>query len=150
MSKQKRIIGIAAIAFAVYYLVLRGARALIVNIRSWGFSHLDLTTGLIFVNLNFDIQNPLAVGLTLTGIHGDVFVNGILAGRIDNAYKFYLASNRTSVLPVQVALNVSLLTDALLHGIQNGEDISIAFNGNMYIGDLHTTVPLQLEYQKAE
>lgn len=148
MSK-KRTIGIIAIALAAYYLVLRGAKALIVNIRSWGFSHIDFTTGLIYINLNFDIQNPLAVGLTLTGVHGDVFVNGILAGRIDNEYKFYLASNRTSVLPVQVALDMSLLTDALLHGLQNGENISIAFNGNMYVGKLRTAVPLQIEYQKA-
>lgn len=147
MSKKKRIIWIAAIAAGAYYIVLRRAKALITNIRSWRFSHIDINTGLIYINLNFTIQNPLNVGLTLRGVHGDVFVNGILAGRINNEYKFYLTSEKTSVLPVQVALNMSMLTEALLHGLQNGENISLAFNGNMYIGSLRVAVPVQIEYK---
>lgn len=147
MSKQKRIIWIAAIAAGAYYFVLRNAKALILTIRSWKFSRIDVNSGRVYINLNLKIQNPLKVGMTLRGVHGDVFINGILAGRIDNEYKFYLASNTTSVLPVQVGLDTSLLTEALLHGLQNGENISLAFNGNMYIGSLRVAVPVQIEYK---
>ena len=143
--KSKKIIGIAAAALAAWLFALRGAGALVVYMRSWAFDHIDMARNSSFLQVNFDIKNPLFIGLTVTGVVGNVYVNGLLAGRVNNGGTFYLAPNSTSVMPVAVEIDHAKVTDAILYGLQNGiGDVQIAFDGNVLVGKAHVAVPVQM------
>ena len=146
--KSRKIIGIMAVAYAAWLFLLRGAGALVVSMRSWAFDRFDLNNNLTYLQINFAVTNPLMVGFTVTGVVGDVYVNGIKAGYVNNGGTFYLAPNNESVMPVLVAIQNTNVSDAILYGLQNGTGgVQISFDGNILVGKTHTAVPIQMNYK---
>lgn len=122
--------------------VLRGARGLVVRMKDYSFAGFN-EDGTIRLILNILIKNPLLVGLKIKGIKGDVFAQGYNVGTINTAYDYYLAGGKTHVLPVYVDLDITEALGVVLgSGINN---LLIAFNGKLYVGNWSVGVPLQFE-----
>lgn len=131
----------------LWFGILRGAKGLVVRIKSYSFRSIDLTNNTVSLNLNLLIKNPLLVGLTIKGVMGDVFVQGYKVGTINTAYDYYLAGGHTHVLPVVVNLQMASVGQAALLNIQSGDirTLTIAFNGKLYVGSRTIGIPLQFE-----
>lgn len=131
----------------LWFGILRGARGLVVRIKSYSFRSIDLPNNTVSLNLNLLIKNPLLVGLTIKGVLGDVFVQGYKVGTVNTAYDYYLAGGHTHVLPVVVNLNMSQVGQAALLNIQSGDirTLTIAFNGKLFVGSRTIGIPLQFE-----
>lgn len=131
----------------LWYGVLRGARGLVLKVHSYSFRSLDLNTNTVALNLNLSIKNPLLVGLTIKGVMGDVYVQGLKVGYINTTYDYYLSGGRTHVLPVVVNLDLSDTGAAVIQNIQSGDisTLTIAFDGKIYIGAHKIGIPLQFE-----
>ena len=131
----------------LWFGILRGAKGLVVRIKSYSFRSIDLTNNTVSLNLNLLIKNPLLVGLTIRGVMGDVFVQGYKVGTINTAYDYYLAGGHTHVLPVVVNLQMASVGQAALLNIQSGDirTLTIAFNGKLFVGSRTIGIPLQFE-----
>lgn len=131
----------------LWYGILRGAKGLIVKVSSYSFRHIDITTGTVSLNLNIMIKNPLLVGLTLKGVSGNVYIQGVNVGGVNTTIEYYLSGGRTHIVPIVVNLNVLDLGQAALLNIQTGDisTLTIAFDGKLYIGKYGVAIPLQLD-----
>ena len=131
----------------LWYGVLRGAKGLVVRLKSYSFRSVNLNDSTVSLNLNLLIKNPLLVGLTIKGVLGDVFVQGHKVGTVNTAYDYYLAGGKTHILPVVVNLNMASVGQAALLNIQSGDirTLTIAFNGKIFVGSYSVGIPLQFE-----
>lgn len=137
---------IAAGAGLIWYGVLRGAQALVVGIRDYYISGVDIANRTVKVTLNVFIKNPLFVGLKLNSISGEVYMQGIGVGSVDMQYNYFLSGRSTHVIPITVELNAHGMTEALLANIQTGDikTLSASFDGKLYIGKYNVGVPVRL------
>ena len=144
---MNKLVKIGLGAGLLWFGILRGAKGLVVRIKSYSFRSVNLTDNTVSLNLNLMIKNPLLVGLTIKGVLGDVFVQGYKVGTINTAYDYYLAGGHTHVLPVVVNLNMAQVGQAALLNIQSGDirTLTIAFNGKLYVGSKTIGIPLQFE-----
>ena len=131
----------------LWFAVLRGAKGLVVRVSSYSFRSVSLVNNTVSLNLNLLIKNPLLVGLTIKGVVGDVFVQGLKVGSVNTTYDYYIAGGRTHILPVIVDLDMSSVGEAAMLNIQSGDvhTLTIAFNGKLMVGEYGVSVPLQLE-----
>lgn len=135
---------ILAAAAALYYLVLRGARALIVEVGNYSVHSVDLLNERITLRINFLINNPLLVGITLKGIDGDIYVQGVRTGRVNMKYDYYLSGRHAHSIPVLVELSTSQMTDAIIANIKTGNinTLTIAFDGGIIVSDSLVRIPV--------
>ena len=145
-DKSKKILGITGGLFMLWYAVFRGAKALIVRVKSYSFKSIDLVNKTVSLTINVLIKNPLLVGLTIKGISGTVYAQGVAVGSVDSTFNYYISGGRTHVLPVVVELNLSDINEAVLLNIQSGDirTLTIAFNGKLQVGNVG--LPLQLDF----
>ena len=131
----------------LWYGIFRGAKGLVVRIKSFSFRSINLNDLTVSLNLNLLIKNPLVVGLTIKGVAGNVFMQGYKVGEVNTAYNYYLAGGHTHILPVVVNLNLSEIGQAALLNVQSGDirTLTIAFNGKLYVGSKTIGIPLQFE-----
>lgn len=131
----------------LYYAVLRGARGLVIKVQSWSFRNIDLDAQTVSLNINMLIKNPLLVGLTIKGVKGDVYMQGLKVGYVNTTFNYYLAGGHTHVLPVIVNLGIGDLGQAIWQNIQSGNinTLTVAFDGKVYVGDVNVPVPVQVE-----
>ena len=129
------------------YAVLRGAKGLVVGVRDYSFRGVDLANGLVSLNLNFIIKNPLFVGLTLNRIEGDIYIQGQKAGFVNTTVNYYLSAWHTHIIPVVVNLDVAGLGAAAVANIMSGDirSLTISFDGRIYVGDMGASVPVQID-----
>ena len=131
----------------IYLALLKISRSLVVGVRSFQFKSVDLTNKTVSLAINMEIKNPLIFGITITGIQGDVYMQGMKVGYVNTSYNYYLAGGHTHVLPVIVNLSIGALGDAVIQNIQTGDirTLTIAFNGRVLAGKLKLTMPVQVE-----
>lgn len=131
----------------LYYGVLRGAKSLIVKVKSYSFAGLDITNGTVQLYLNLMIKNPLLVGVQIKGATGDVYVQGYKVGYVNMSYDYYLAGGHTHVLPVVVNLVMGDVAQGALLNIQSGDirNLTVAFDGKIYAGKYSVGIPVQFE-----
>lgn len=131
----------------LWFGILRGARGLVAKVHSYSFRGIDVNSGTVSLNLNVMVKNPLLVGLTLKGVVGDVYVQGVKVGGVNTTMDYYLAGGKTHILPVVVNLQMGGLGQAALMNIESGniQNLTIAFNGKLLIGNYGVGVPLQLD-----
>lgn len=143
MEKALKIIGGISL---IWFGVLRGASAMVVGIRSWVLNRISTVDGEMNITLNFIIKNPLFVGLTLRGIKGDVYIQGISVGSIDHAMNYYLSGGHTHVIPVGVDLDLRDLGQAAILNIQSGDvkTLTVAFAGKLFVGAHNVGVPVEV------
>ena len=138
-----KILGLAAL---LYFGVLRGAKAIVAGIESWGYNSMDFGNGVLNMNINLRINNPLLVGLTITGVRGDVYLNGVKAGYVDNRGEFYLPARKMSIFPIVISVSLGDLSRSLLTSLQTGaRDMVVAFNGDIYVNNI--AIPIQSDYK---
>lgn len=144
---MERWIKIALGCGLLYYGVLQGARGLVIGVQNFAFRAIDLATNTVSLYLNLKIKNPLLVGLTIKGIQGDVYAQGLKIGYVNTTYDYYLGGGRTHILPVVVNLELGEMGSAAMMNIQSGniQTLSIGFNGRVYVGDWRVSIPLQFE-----
>ena len=132
----------------LWYGVLRGAKGLIVRIKNYSFRSIDIESQTVSLNLNLMIKNPLFVGVTIKGIVGDVYAQGVKVGNINTTYNYYIAGGRTHILPVVVNLNMSDVGQAAMLNIQSGDirTLVIAFDGKLLVGNIGIPLQLDLDY----
>lgn len=130
----------------LYYGILRGAKALIVGIHSYALRGISIMNGTIDLTLNFIIKNPLFVGLTLRGIKGDIYIQGINVGGVNMQYDYFISGGHTHVIPVVATLQAMEIGSAALANIQSGnvQSLTIAFDGYIYISKYNVPVPVQV------
>ena len=131
----------------LYYGVLRGAKSLIVKVKSYSFAGLDIANGTVQLYLNLLIKNPLVVGVQIKGAIGDVYVQGHKVGYVNMSYDYYLAGGHTHILPVVVNLSMGDVAQGALLNIQSGDirNLTIAFDGKVYAGKNMIGIPVQFE-----
>lgn len=124
-------------AALLYYSVLRGVNALAVWLAKYEFVSVSLTQKTIRFRLYFAIKNPLLVGLKLRLIEGDVYVQGVKIGSTNMAYDYYLAGQKTHVIPVELECSMQGLTEAAITNLQTGDPrtLTISFVGHIGVGD---------------
>ena len=105
----------------LYYGVLRGAKSLIVKVKSYSFAGVDIANGTVQLYLNLLIKNPLVVGVQIKGAIGDVYVQGHKVGYVNMSYDYYLAGGHTHILPVVVNLSMGDVAQGALLNIQSGD-----------------------------
>lgn len=134
-------------AALLWYGVLRGAKGLIVKVRDYSFKSVDVATGTVSLYLNFLVKNPLFVGLTLKGIAGDVYAQGQKVGTVNTTLEYYLSGRHTHIIPVVVNLSMAQLGQSALLGMQNGDirNITVAFDGKLYVGSWSVAIPIQVD-----
>lgn len=134
---SSKIIGWAAVAAAAWYGVLRGARALFIGVTGFRFTGLSLVENTATFVLNFVIQNPLFVGIKLDKVVGDVYIQGIKCGRVDNVYQYYMTGGKAHNIPVAVTIDLSQLTHAAVENIMSGDvnTLTVSFDGSVTVGD---------------
>ena len=134
-------------ATLLWYGVLRGAKGLIVKVRDYSFKSVDVATGTVSLSLNFLVKNPLFVGLTLKGIAGDVYAQGQKVGTVNTTLEYYLSGRHTHIIPVVVNLSMAQLGQSVLLGMQNGDirNLTVAFNGKLYVGSWSVAIPIQVD-----
>lgn len=142
----RQIVKIGLGAAFLWYGILRGARALMVGVRDFSFRGLNMTDGTVSLNLNFLIKNPLLVGLTLKGITGEVYAQGVKVGYVNTTIDYYLSGGHTHVVPVVVNLNIADLGQAAMQNIQSGDirTLTIVFAGKIYIGSYNVGLPVEI------
>lgn len=145
MMDVKNWLGWTAAIAALYYAVLRGANALIVAVRGYRFQSIDTTNGTISFYLYFVINNPLLVGLTLKGLSGDIYVQGVKCGVVNMKYDYFISGRHSHSVPVLVTVDASKLTEAAILNIQSGnvKTLTIAFDGGLNIGSEQVYIPVQ-------
>lgn len=131
----------------LYYGVLRGAKSLIVKVKSYSFAGVDIANGTVQLYLNLLIKNPLVVGVQIKGAIGDVYVQGHKVGYVNMSYDYYLAGGHTHILPVVVNLSMGDVAQGALLNIQSGDirNLTIAFDGKVYAGKNMIGIPVQFE-----
>lgn len=131
----------------LWYGVLRGAKGLVLKVRSFNFRDINLANGTVALNLNLLVKNPLFVGITIQGVYGDVYVQGVKVGVVDTTFNYYLSGGHTHILPVVVQLGVGELGQAAIENIMSGniQTLRISFNGKVVAGKANVPVPLQLD-----
>lgn len=137
-----------AIGFGMlWYGVLRGAKSLIIKVRSYSFAGIDIESGTVSMYLNLLIKNPLVVGVPIKGVIGDVYIQGYKAGYVNMSYDYYIAGGHTHILPVVVNLNMGDVLHSALLNIQSGDirTLTIEFNGKVYAGKYNIPLPVQFE-----
>ncbi len=141
-----RLLKIVTGAALLYYAILRGARGLVVGVKSYSFRGIDLNNGTVSFFLNILVKNPLVVGLTLKGVKGNVYIQGQNVGQVNTRYDYYLSGGHTHIIPVIVNLQLAGLGQAAILNIQSGDvrTLTIGFDGKLFIGDYNIGVPLQL------
>ena len=142
-----KILTYTAIGGLLWYGVLRGVKGLVVAYKGYSFNSVDLANGVVNMNLNIQISNPLFVGMTLKGIIGDVYAQGHQVGYVNQQFNYYLAGRKTHIIPVRVSINISEVGNAALLNIQSGDirTLSIAFDGKLLVGNYSIGVPLRFE-----
>lgn len=146
--KTKDIIAWAGVAATAWYGVLRGAKALFVGVTGFHFSSIRLSEYEATFVLDFVIKNPLFVGLVLDKIVGDVYIQGIKCGRVDNLYQYYVAGGKTHKIPVVVTLDLTNLSQAVIANIISGDvnTLTVSFNGSVSVGEKGLfAIPLQID-----
>lgn len=133
----------------LWYGVLRGARGLVVRIQSYSFRSISLADQTVSLNLNLLIKNPLFIGLTIKGIIGDVYAQGVQVGKVNTTYDYYIAGGKTHILPVVVNLNMTDLGQATLLNIQSGDinSLTVAFDGKLMVGNIGIPLQFDLDYK---
>ena len=131
----------------LYYGVLRGARSLIIKVKSYSFAGIDITNGTVSLYLNMLVKNPLVVGVPIKGVTGDVYVQGYKVGYVNMSYDYYLAGGKTHIIPVVVNLVMGDVAQGALLNIQSGDirNLTIAFDGKVYAGQKLIGIPVQFE-----
>ena len=132
----------------LWYGVLRGAKGLIVRIKDYSFRSIDVVSQTVSLNLNLLIKNPLFVGVTIKGIVGDVYAQGIKVGKVNTTYDYYIAGGRTHILPVVVNLNMTDVGQAAMLNIQSGDisTLTVAFDGKLMVGNIGIPLQFDLNY----
>ena len=131
----------------VWLALVKISRSLVVGVKSFQFKSLNLTNKTVSLTINIEVKNPLIVGVTITGVQGDVYLQGRRVGYVNTKYNYYLGGGRTHILPVIVNLSLGAVSDAVIQNINSGDisNLSIAFNGKVLAGKLKLTMPVQVE-----
>ena len=134
-------------AALLWYGVLQGAKGLVVKVYSYAFQAVDLLNGKISLKLSLLIKNPLLVGLTIKGVQGEIYAQGMQIGSVNTTYNYYLAGGHSHILPVIVDLDMLQIGSAAWANIQSGDirTLTIAFKGYVYVGKANVPVPVQFE-----
>lgn len=132
----------------LYFGVLRGAKGLKFGLQSYSFEKVDLTNMTINLRLNIQIKNPLLVGLTIKGVIGDVYAQGVKIGAVNTKYNYYIAGGKTHVLPVVVNLSMANIGEAAVQNILSGDikTLNVAFNGKVLVGKYEVGVPVKFGF----
>lgn len=133
---MKSAVKIGLAAGLLYYTVLRGASALFVGVRGYMLKGIDVATGMITLQINFVINNPLWVGIRLRSIDGEIFIQGVKCGVIDMRYDYYMSGRRSHNIPVLVTVDTSNLGQAVLANISTGNinTLTVDFDGGVTVG----------------
>ena len=138
-----KIIGGAAL---LWYGVLRGARGLIIKVKDYTFRGVDLDNGIISLNLNMYVKNPLFIGLTLNGIKGDIYAQGQHVGVVNTVLDYHLSGGHTHIIPIVANLSMGGLLNAGNANIQSGDvrTLTMAFDGKLFVGSYSVAIPVRV------
>lgn len=129
------------------YGISRIKNGIKVRVDGYSFNAINLSDGLISLNINLAIKNPLLFGVTIKGIVGDIYAQGVKVGYVNTAYNYYLAGGKTHIIPIVVNLHMAEVGNAALLNIQSGsvDNMTISFNGKVLISNNKIAVPVQLD-----
>ena len=142
-----QIIKFSAGAALLWYGVLRGAKGLIVKVQQYSFRSVNVASGTVGLNLQIYIKNPLFVGLTLKGISGDIYAQGVKVGYVNTTMDYYLSGGHTHIIPIVANLTFAGAAQAALANIQSGnvKTLTVDFDGKLHVGKYGVGVPLQFK-----
>lgn len=118
---------------------------LVVGVQKVLLAGLNIEQGIVQLQVNVSIKNPLPIGVTVKDVVGDVYLQGVKVGVVKTAFDYYLGGSKVHVLPVIVTLTASGVGQALWKNIQTGDvkNLVIDFDGKIKVTDVNIGVPLQ-------
>ena len=133
------------VAYLAYRVAVKG---LVVGVSKILFKGLDLTNMTAQIQLNVSVRNPLPFGVKVNNITGNVYAQGVNVGYINTTFDYFLAAERTHVLPVIINLTGKGLGEALWKNIQTGDiqTLVIDFVGQLHVTKLNISVPIELSF----
>lgn len=145
--KAKKVLIASSLAIVLYMIAVRGIRNVDVAVKSVVFRSMDFLASLVYLTVNLAVKNPLSIGVTVRGITGDLYINGQLAGKVNQNMNTYLTGGSESILPVDATISVNNVTQIVLDAItvRDFSSVVIAFNGSVLVGDLNIAIPVQFE-----
>lgn len=130
----------------LWYGVLRGASAIVVKVQDYMLRTFNIQNKTVSVSINFYIKNPLFVGVTLNNIVGDVYIQGVNVGAVNQDLNYFIAGGKTHIIPVIVDLQLSSLSEAVWRNIESGDvhTLTVDFDGKLYVGKYNVGVPVEV------
>lgn len=125
---------------ALWYLILRGVNAVKVTFDSVSIG--TPSADGINMSLSVLIHNPLLVSLTIQNITGDVYVQDILAAKVDTPVNQRLSAMETNRVYANFALDTVSLGKALGRNIQTGDinSLTLYFDGYVTVNGIDIPV----------
>lgn len=132
---------------AIWYYVLRGARALSIKMVTLGFSGVDILAETISLRPVFRIANPLWVSVFVQKITGDLYIMDAKVAEINASINRPIAANAVTQISVPVEATMSGLSEAVVQNIRTGDvrTLLITFDGTVSIGKNNpVTLPVRI------
>lgn len=136
---KKLIISLVACSVLFVQRLKSNIEKLAVTIKSVRLQRVNFASELsadILFNILF--VNPTILGVYLQSIQGDIYVNGVSVGYINNTYNYHVKGNATHLLEVVAHIDAAHSAEAIITNIESGNvnNGNLQFVGSVVVGSL--------------
>lgn len=137
MSPTTKIILASA---GVLYLLTQGVKNIKIIFNRIDISEIDL--GLLRLNINLYVKNPLPISFNISDIAGDIYIQDVNCGKIDYPVNQTLRGLSTSEFNVSFNIKQEQLGEALFANIMTGDvkTLTCRFVGYVKFGKVKVKV----------
>lgn len=130
------------------YKVYTSVKRISVGMQSIRF--VGLQDGKLVLRANLVVYNPTIASCTLQMVMGDLYIQGIKCGYVSQNYtNGKVRANSSTVIPVDVLVNVSQLTSSIVENIKSGDvsTLTIRFAGEASISGTRLPIDINLNWE---
>lgn len=140
-------IGVFVGLTALWYYILRGAKALSVRMVDLGFSGVNLMGETVALRPVFRVVNPLFVSAFVRNVVGELYIMDAKVADVNAIINRPVRANGITDLTVPVDATFSGLSEAVRRNIETGDIRTLLVNFRGYIGigkDRVANIPLNI------
>ena len=141
-------IGILSGIGLLIYRWYKQAQDLIVGVESVTVKNIDLDNLAATIALNVEIENPLDFGVTVNGLTGIVYLQGVPVGAINAEYNYYISGKTKHIIPIYIHTTLKAMGKAIWDGLTSGniKNMDLDVDAKIYATKLNIGVPVQLHW----
>lgn len=140
-------LGYILLGYALYKVVTSVKRI------SVGMQSIRLTgieNGRLLLRANLIVYNPTIASVMLQTVMGDLYIQGIKCGYVSQNYtNGKVRANSSTVIPVDVLVNMSQLTNSIVENIKTGDvsTLTIRFAGEASVSGVRVPIDINLNWE---